>query len=126
MNAIHGAIVNNTAEQRFFVTQGGLIGIGPAQLKPGDVVFVLIGGSKSFVLRNTGRVTKAQDAGLSGPRIKMGKTCWELIGDCYVHGKIYCIAIITSTKTKWRFPGIMDGEAFEGAAKLAEDVVHLV
>lgn len=48
-------VIENIMEQRrFFVTEGGILGIGPAQLLPGDVVTILSGCNFPMVLRAEG------------------------------------------------------------------------
>jgi len=53
--------------RRFFVTGAGRLGIGPRCMQPGDVIVVLRGGSKPFILR------------------KKSDGYW-LLGEAYVHG----------------------------------------
>ncbi|WPB05573.1 uncharacterized protein RHO25_010226 [Cercospora beticola] len=55
--------------RKFFMTRGGLAGIGPPNMKSGDRIVVLCGGSVPFVMRSTGR-----------------KREYVLIGVCYVFG----------------------------------------
>jgi hypothetical protein len=53
--------------RRFFMTERGYIGLGPAELQHGQLVTVLLGGQVPFVLcEREERVT--------------------LVGECYVHG----------------------------------------
>ena len=54
-------------DRRPFSVEGKLLGIGPAQVQPGDKVYVIIGADVPFILRKT------NDAGL------------KIIGEAYVH-----------------------------------------
>lgn len=47
----HWAFVQAASYRRFFVTDTGLVGIGPRQTRKGDVVAILYGGIWPFVLR---------------------------------------------------------------------------
>ena len=53
----------------FFVTDGGLYGLGPWVARPGDLCCVLRGARVPFVLRRTGR-----------------EGFYRLVGEAYVHG----------------------------------------
>ncbi|KAH6866350.1 heterokaryon incompatibility protein-domain-containing protein [Alternaria rosae] len=55
------------SDRRFFVTESGRVGIGPRCMQPGDIVVVLRGGNKPFILR------KKVDG-------------YWLLGQAYVHG----------------------------------------
>jgi hypothetical protein len=54
--------------RRLFVTQAGLLGLGPDSAEVGDAIYIIPGASTPFVLR---RKTKKQH---------------QIIGECYVHG----------------------------------------
>lgn len=54
--------------RRFFVTQAGLLGLGPDSAKVGDVVYIIPGASTPFVLRGN------------------EKKQHQIIGESYVHG----------------------------------------
>ncbi|KAH8693351.1 hypothetical protein GQ44DRAFT_719686 [Phaeosphaeriaceae sp. PMI808] len=51
----------------FFLTSQHYMGIGPAMIRPGDVVCVLFGGNAPFILRQNGQF-------------------YELVGPAYFHG----------------------------------------
>ncbi|GAB7349496.1 hypothetical protein MBLNU459_g0206t2 [Dothideomycetes sp. NU459] len=55
---------------RFFVTDSGLMGMGPATMEQTDVVVVLFGGNSPFVLR----------------RDREAKGGYLLVGTCYIYG----------------------------------------
>lgn len=55
--------------KRFFVTEKGLIGVAPANVKVGDIVCVLFGGHVPFGLRPV-----------------EGSDCFELVEEIYLHG----------------------------------------
>ena len=63
----HQAFVRACTDRRFFVTEGGRMGIGPDTMKEGDNIIILFGGKVPYVLR------------LSGSRHRF-------IGECYVPG----------------------------------------
>jgi hypothetical protein len=52
--------------RRFYRTRSGLIGVGPQMMRPGDRVYVLLGGRLPFILRPRG-------------------DHWMLIGETYLH-----------------------------------------
>ncbi|MCJ1259478.1 hypothetical protein MMC24_007316 [Lignoscripta atroalba] len=94
-NAMEPAIRTATTMRRLFITRKGRLGLGPPQTVGGEKIFVLYGGKAPFVLR-----AKTEKTINDGP-----VPCYELVGDCYVHG-------------------IMDGEAMD--LKLPESEVLLV
>lgn len=63
--------------RKFFITQEGFFGIGPASLENGDAVHVLLGADVPFVLRQKN---------MCGRRVDDGSYSWSLLGECYVHG----------------------------------------
>jgi hypothetical protein len=63
----HEAFVQACVDRRFFITKSGLMGIGPDNMKEGDVVTVLFGGNVPYLLRPV-------DAG------------FKFLGECYVPG----------------------------------------
>jgi hypothetical protein len=67
-NTFVNLVCNAVAGRRFFVTEQGMLGLGPRTMKEGDIIAVLFGGSVPFVLRP----------------VKEGRH-WRLVGDCYVH-----------------------------------------
>ncbi|PKS06077.1 hypothetical protein jhhlp_007911 [Lomentospora prolificans] len=58
--------------RRFFITRGGLFGLGPALMEDGDLCVVLLGADVPFVIRPTD--TKGH---------------YILIGECYLYGVMY-------------------------------------
>ncbi|MCJ1291682.1 hypothetical protein MMC34_003227 [Xylographa carneopallida] len=70
-NSFHISYSEACMDRRFFVTKKGYFGIGPAELKEGDEIYILAGGKHPFALRP-----------LLGPH----PDTFELVGDCYVHG----------------------------------------
>ena len=77
----HEAFVEICTDRRFFVTQGGLMGIGPAYMAAEDKIVVLFGAKVPFMMRKQGRR-------------------YRLIGECYVPGLMSGEAI-----EKWRESG---------------------
>ena len=51
----HEAFARACLDRRFFVTQGGYMGIGPKTVKGGDRIVVLFGGKVPYILRPSGR-----------------------------------------------------------------------
>jgi Heterokaryon incompatibility protein (HET) len=72
------AIASATTSRRFFITDNEFMGLGPKTMRAGDEVFVLAGGTTPFLLRPVGK--------RNIPRVDGAKECFELVGDCYVHG----------------------------------------
>jgi hypothetical protein len=54
--------------RRFFVTETGLLSLGPVAIAEGDIIAVIFGGSVPFVLR---------------PSLDTGH--YRLVGECYIH-----------------------------------------
>ena len=63
-----GAMGRWMTSRAFLITDRGLVGLGPASMRKGDVVCVLRGGEVPFILRP-----------LEGEY-------YEFVGECYVHG----------------------------------------
>lgn len=66
-----------TTHRRFYVTQNGFMGLGPANCQPNDLVVVLYGGYVPFVLRLSREATKLPDSEDAN---------FILVGDTYIHG----------------------------------------
>ncbi len=65
-------ICNTMAGRSFFMSEKGLMGIAPSDVREGDVVAVLFGARTPFVLR---------------PRKPLdGRGLYRIVGDCYVDG----------------------------------------
>lgn len=62
--------------RRLFVTAGGLMGVGPQTMRPGDVAVILYGGDAPFILRYH------EDA-----------NDYEFIGECYIDGIMFGEAV---------------------------------
>ncbi|KAK8154378.1 heterokaryon incompatibility protein-domain-containing protein [Phyllosticta citrichinensis] len=72
--------------RRPFVTARGMLGLGPAELREGDVVWVLWGADVPLVLRRAG----------GGD----GRGWWSVVGEAYVHG-IMDGEATTRTEAAW-------------------------
>jgi hypothetical protein len=70
---LHESLIGMMENQTFFITRSGYIGIGPAQTRDGDQVWVFNGGNVPFVMRKL----EAE---------KMECLQLTLTGDAYVHG----------------------------------------
>lgn len=83
--------------RRYFATSTGHLGIGPSDVRIGDLVCILIDGDVPFVVR--------REEGQSGPRWfrRWQNEKYHLIGESYVHG-------------------MMDGECWEKQIRV-EDIV---
>jgi hypothetical protein len=55
--SIDTAIRSATVRRTFFITDKGRIGLGPAKLRPGDHLYILLGGQTPFILREAGSRT---------------------------------------------------------------------
>jgi hypothetical protein len=88
---IEAAIRSATIRRTFFITKGGYIGLGPTKTRPGDYLYVLLGGHTPFVLR------KSWYRSVIRYNHKVAKQCYEMIGDCYVDGLMNGEA-----KLKWK------------------------
>jgi len=82
-SAMNAFLVNMTTavlKRRFFITEMGYAGNGPAKVKPGDEIFILCGGRMPLVLR----------ADLAEKSPQAASPEWRprhaLVGDCYIHG----------------------------------------
>lgn len=67
----------------FFITKGGLMGLGPKNIRTGDEVAVLSGSRVPFTLRNQRIAFQQFDMGVGAFRL-----IWQyrVMGECYVHG----------------------------------------
>jgi hypothetical protein len=70
---LHESLIGMLENQTFFITRSGYIGIGPAQTRDGDQVWVFNGGNVPFVMRKL-------------ETEKMECLQLTLTGDAYVHG----------------------------------------
>jgi hypothetical protein len=60
-----------TTGRKAFVTQTGFLGLGPAEVEPGDVVCILFGGNLPYMMR------------------PLGLDEFIFLGPSYVHGIMY-------------------------------------
>ncbi|KAI1213864.1 heterokaryon incompatibility protein-domain-containing protein [Annulohypoxylon truncatum] len=65
------ALLRSCVGRRFFITKRGFIGIGPACMKAGDLVAVILGVPVPFIIRKTGDQENQK---------------YVLLGECYVDG----------------------------------------
>ncbi|RYP65877.1 hypothetical protein DL769_006194 [Monosporascus sp. CRB-8-3] len=61
--------------RKFFITENGFFGVGPAATKIGDAVHILLGADVPFLLRQKNMCGRYE---LDG--------AWSLVGECYVQG----------------------------------------
>lgn len=71
------AICSATMDRRIFGTKDGYLGLGPSDIRNGDQVYIFEGGNVPFIVR------KAPNRIILG---EQAEKCFELVGDCYVHG----------------------------------------
>lgn len=83
--AVDFAIASATINRRLFFTSNGYMGLAPPNIAKGDLVYVFTGGSMPFIIRSAGERKIPRDG---------THTCFQFLGECYLHG-------------------IMDGEAME-------------
>jgi hypothetical protein len=95
---IRTVVMRLVEHNRFFLTEQGLMGVGPARMAIGDMVFMLRGAQLPFVLHHSD--DKRQENDICHHPTKL---CFEFIGTSYVHG-------------------IMDGEAFKNTKGLDIEV----
>lgn len=76
--------------RRPFTTKEGLIGVGPAELRINDCIYIIAGGQVPFVLRPSSSVSNINT--------------FELVGDCYVHGVMDGEAVDENPPPESRFP----------------------
>ena len=75
--AIDFAVTSATMHRRLFSTETGYIGLGPRNMEQGDLVYVFAGGHTPFVVHDARSV--------ESDRTNV-RQCYNLIGDCYLHG----------------------------------------
>jgi hypothetical protein len=95
VSLIDRSIVSATKNRRFFITTKGYVGLGPADTKPGDDLYLLKGGRTPFILRYYHPKDPLCDniccdtcydirmSRYSPSRIL--RSCHKVIGDCYAH-----------------------------------------
>ncbi|CAI4220182.1 unnamed protein product [Parascedosporium putredinis] len=67
-------LLTGSSGRRLLVTKGGLIGLTVPDAQPGDRLALLAGSAVPIVLR---------------PKDHGSETCWEIVGDAYVHGVMH-------------------------------------
>lgn len=85
LKAINRSVKTATSERVFFITEKGLMGLGPKHLQQGDEIAILAGGHTPFILRKSKEMFIDKRRGT--------RQCHTLIGDCYVHGLMYGEAV---------------------------------
>lgn len=82
---VEPAIRAATIRRTFFITKKGYLGLGPAKMRHGDQLFILLGSPTPLILRDAGqrRVPRMFSQAEYGYRLE---DCFEVIGDTYVHG----------------------------------------
>jgi hypothetical protein len=101
--SIDAAIRSATIRRTFYITEKGYIGLGPAKMRIGDHLYIILGGQTPFILRKAGSCEILRISGR--PRLGyVQRNCFEVIGDSYTHG-------------------LMDGEAMPEFKKVASDTV---
>jgi len=72
ISKINESITSATTSRRFFLTEQGLMGLGPEEMEPNDKIAVLIGGHTPFIIRPNGERQIDSEIGV--------KPCYKLIG----------------------------------------------
>ncbi|KAL2060720.1 hypothetical protein VTL71DRAFT_9361 [Oculimacula yallundae] len=82
---IKASIQTATFRRRLFITDTGVIGIGPAGLQRGDSLHLIPGGKAPFILREAAalKVPLVKDEPSLG---RVERPCFSLVGDCYADG----------------------------------------
>jgi hypothetical protein len=87
---IHNAIELATIRRRFFVTEEGYMGLGPAGMQVGDHLYILLGGQTPFILRpkhaSVQTVPPSSQVYDILNRKFASKEVFEVVGDAYAHG----------------------------------------
>ncbi|KAI5859407.1 heterokaryon incompatibility protein-domain-containing protein [Durotheca rogersii] len=82
-------------DTRFFLTDQGLMGIGPPGMNVGDKVYVLRGSGLPYILRDT----DDQNPSREGCH-HLARLCFNLVGSSYVHGIMDGEVLKDQTKTQ--------------------------
>jgi hypothetical protein len=87
--SVHNTIELATIRRRFFITETGYIGLGPAGMRVGDQLYILLGGHTPFILRQK-PLSIVRGGGtpilLPFESESAAKRVFEMVGDAYVHG----------------------------------------
>jgi hypothetical protein len=75
-----------TTGRRFFLSHDRRIGLGPNQMKVGDIVAVLSGANVPFILREV-KLSKAATTEELAQWLRQGAV-YQLIGECYLDGRM--------------------------------------
>jgi hypothetical protein len=82
----HTHLRNVLPNRAFFITNDGLMGLGPKDVRPGDEVTVLSGSGVPLILRSTCVSTVLLDQTDDECQHFRAITRYTMIGDAYVHG----------------------------------------
>jgi hypothetical protein len=74
-------VLSSVLRRKFFMTQRGYLGLGPARMQVGDSIYILCGGRCPLVLRKSRTVSTFKPREGSDPQ-----TLHNFLGDCYVQG----------------------------------------
>lgn len=98
-NCFHYAVKTASVSRKFFVMHNGFIGIGPANLRPGDAIYIVLGSRVPLVMRRRPQSTRCSYESLrnlfdypGGVRTNtelcnmLHDDMYALVGDAYVHG----------------------------------------
>ncbi|KAH7175267.1 heterokaryon incompatibility protein-domain-containing protein [Dactylonectria macrodidyma] len=78
--AFHASFKRFSFNRHLFRTERGYLGLGPRSARAGDQIWLIAGARTPFVLR------PARDDA-------QGRLCFQLIGECYVHGMMHGEAV---------------------------------
>ncbi|KAK5662100.1 hypothetical protein OQA88_8005 [Cercophora sp. LCS_1] len=94
--SIHASGITTNIGRQLFSTDQGKFGIGPSDLRPGDLICVFRGCEVPFIVRTTNNTTET------------GKWLWKkqvlhctLVGEAYIHGIMDGEALDSGTKTEF-------------------------
>ncbi|KAF2196611.1 hypothetical protein GQ43DRAFT_426245 [Delitschia confertaspora ATCC 74209] len=98
-NSFHYAVQTASGSRTFFLTKNGFIGIGPANLRPGDEIYIVLGSRVPLIMRRRSQSTRCLQEPVRNlfdypggvqTNIEVCSMLHDhthaLVGDAYVHG----------------------------------------
>ncbi|KAI0850529.1 heterokaryon incompatibility protein-domain-containing protein [Daldinia vernicosa] len=95
-NHAASVIIPTVGNNRFYITNQGLMGIGPPGMVTGDTVFVLRGSALPYILRQVGSSHEPKPKDCHAP----AEHRLKLVGSSYVHGIMDGEVLKDDTKTR--------------------------
>ncbi|KAI1085067.1 heterokaryon incompatibility protein-domain-containing protein [Whalleya microplaca] len=88
-------VLTTVRDTRFFLTDQGLMGIGPPGMEIGDKAYVLRGSGLPYILRDVDDEKPKQDG-----CHHLARLCFSLVGSSYIHGIMDGEVLKDQTKTQ--------------------------